>query len=153
MKSSTLCYIEKDGAYLMMHRIKKKNDENHDKWIGAGGKLEKGETPDECVLREVMEETGFRLLEYRLRGIIDFRSDIYEDEKMYLYTATEFEKISEPVSDEGVLEWIPKTEVGSLPIWEGDRLFFEELERDRGFFQMTLEYEGEKLKNSTLVLK
>lgn len=153
MINSTLCYIEKDGAYLMMHRIKKENDVNHDKWVGVGGKLEEGESPDQCVERETLEETGFKLRKYRLRGIIEFYSDEYEDEKMYLYTATEYERIKNPVSDEGILEWVPKSEVCNLPIWEGDRLFFEELELDRGFFEMTLRYQGEKLVESNIELK
>ncbi|MCR5256377.1 MAG: 8-oxo-dGTP diphosphatase [Acetatifactor sp.] len=145
MINTTLCYIEQDGKYLMMHRIKKKNDINKDKWIGVGGKFLDGETSEECVLRETYEETGLTLTDYRLRGVITFLSDEAEGEYMYLYTATGFEgEITD--CDEGVLEWIPKEKVFELPIWEGDKLFFKELNRDRGFFTMKLEYEKDTLK-------
>ena len=125
MLNSTLCYLEKDGCYLMLHRVKKENDLNHDKWIGVGGKFEGEETPDECVCRETLEETGRTLTSYRLRGIITFISDRWEGEYMYLYTADGF--TGEMIScDEGDLEWVPKDQVLSLPIWEGDRMFFQE---------------------------
>lgn len=144
MKNTTLCYIEKDDAYLMMHRVKKKNDLNQDKWVGVGGKFEGEETPDECVLRETYEETGLKLTNYRLRAVITFLSDQWEGEYMYLYTADEYEgEIGE--CDEGNLEWVAKDKVCDLPIWEGDKLFFEELRKNRGFFTMKLRYEGEKL--------
>ena len=144
MLNSTLCYLEKDGCYLMLHRVKKENDLNHDKWIGVGGKFEGEETPDECVLRETLEETGLTLTSYRLRGIITFLSDQWEGEYMYLYTADGF--TGEMIScDEGDLVWVPKEQVLSLPSWEGDRLFFEELNRDRGFFTMKFRYEGDRL--------
>ena len=144
MINTTLCYIEQDGKYLMLHRIIKENDLNKDKWVGVGGKFLDGETPDECVVRETMEETGLRLTDYRLRGVITFLSDIYEGEYMYLYTATGFEgELTD--CDEGVLEWVEKDKVSELPIWEGDKLFFTELNRDRGFFTMMLCYEGDKL--------
>lgn len=151
MKNTTLCYIEQDNKYLMLHRIKKENDLNKDKWVGVGGKFEENETPDECILRETYEETGLTLLKYRLRGIITFISDKWEGEYMYLYTATEFEgDICE--CSEGNLKWVDKAEVPNLPIWEGDKLFFEELNKDRGFFTMKLRYEGETLVESNINL-
>lgn len=147
MLNTTLCYIEKDNKYLMLHRVKKENDLNKDKWVGIGGKFEENETPDECMLREAYEETGLTLTEYRLRGVITFLSNEYEGEYMYLYTATGYEgDIKE--CNEGNLEWVPINEVTSLPIWEGDKLFFEELIRDRGFFTMKLRYEGNQLVES-----
>ena len=144
MLNTTLCYIEKDASWLMLHRIKKENDLNHDKWIGIGGKFEENETPEECMLREAKEETGLTLTGLRLRGIITFLSDKYEGEYMYLFTADGFTGTLTDC-DEGVLEWVPKTSVTDLPLWAGDRLFFEELERDRGFFTMKLRYEGDVL--------
>ena len=115
MKLTTLCYIEQDERYLMLHRVKKENDLNHDKWIGVGGKLEDGETPEECLLREVQEETGYTLTQYRLRGIITFLSDEWESETMYLYTATGFTG-TQCTCDEGDLVWVPKKEIESLKL-------------------------------------
>ena len=113
---STLCYIEKDGKYLMLHRTVKKNDVNKDKWVGVGGHFEAGESPEECLLREVKEETGLTLDAYRLRGVVTFDSDAWPTEYMFLYTADEFHgTMSE--CDEGTLEWVPKEEVYNLPIW------------------------------------
>lgn len=150
MINTTLCYIENDECYLMMHRVKKNNDINKDKWVGVGGKFEENETPDECVLREVYEETGLTLKQFRLRGVITFLSNEYEGEYMYLYTASEYEgSIHE--CDEGNLEWVAKDEVTELPIWEGDKLFFEELNADRGFFTMKLRYEGDSLVESSVL--
>ncbi len=142
---TTLCYIEKDGKYLMMHRVKKKNDINKDKYIGVGGHFEYGESPDECLLREVKEETGLVLTSYRARGIITF---IYGDsvvEYMHLYTADGFE--GEIIDcDEGTLEWIDKDAVNELPIWEGDRIFFRLLAENRPYFSLKLVYsETDKL--------
>lgn len=145
MINSTLCYIEKDNSYLMLHRIKKEHDANKDKWIGVGGKLEENETPDECVVRETLEETGLTLTNYRLRAIITFISDEYEGENMYLYTADEFEGDIKDC-DEGTLEWVPFERVLSLPTWEGDRLFLEQIMKNADFFTMKLRYEGDKLK-------
>ena len=144
MLNTTLCYIEKDNKYLMLHRVKKVNDLNHDKWVGIGGKFLENETPDECLLREVKEETGLTLTDYRLRGVITFLSDKWEGEYMYLYTASAFTgNMTE--CDEGNLEWVDIDKVSELPIWEGDKLFFEELRRDRGLFTMMLRYEGDTL--------
>lgn len=144
MIETTLCYIEKENKYLMLHRIKKENDMNKDKWLGIGGKLEKNETPLACILREALEETGLKLLNPVLRGIVNFNSDIYPSEKMYLFTCTDFAgNIKE--CDEGVLEWIEKDKISSLPLWEGDKIFFEALKNDEQNFEITLNYIGDAL--------
>lgn len=149
MKNTTLCYLEKDGCYLMLHRIKKVNDENHDKWIGVGGKFEDRESPEDCVIREVREETGLQLTDYRYRGIVTFVSDLYETEYMHLFTATGFTgTLSE--CDEGVLEWVPKARIPELPIWEGDKIFLDLLAKDAPFFSLKLVYQGERLASATL---
>lgn len=155
MISTTLCYIEKDDKYLMLHRVKKENDANHDKWIGVGGKFENGESPEECLLREVKEETGLTLTKYRLRGIVTFVSDEWEGEYMYLFTATEYEgEITESdfniECDEGDLVWVPKSELFNLNLWEGDKIFLKLLDEDNGFFSLKLCYEGEKLVETKL---
>lgn len=144
MKLTTLCYIETDDMYLMLHRVKKKNDLNHDKWVGVGGKFEGEETPEECLLREVWEETGLTLTKYRFRGIVTFLSDEWEGEYMHLYTATEY---TGELTDcnEGTLEWVPKSEIHKLPMWEGDKVFFDLLDEDVPFFSLKLRYEGDKL--------
>lgn len=144
MKNTTLCYIEKEDAYLMLHRIKKVNDENHDKWIGVGGKFESGESPEECLLREVREETGLTLTDYRYRGIVTFVSNEWGTEYMHLFTATEFEGEMQ-TCDEGELVWMPKSEIENLNIWEGDKIFFRLLDKCDKFFSLKLTYEGEKL--------
>lgn len=146
---TTLCYIERGDEYLMMHRVKKEKDVNKDKWVGIGGHFEAGESPEDCLLREAMEETGLWLTSYRLRGIVTFISDIYEDEYMFLYTADKFEG---DLSDcrEGVLEWLPKKSVYDLPVWEGDKVFFKLLEKEQPFFSLKLRYEGEKLAEAVL---
>ena len=146
MFNCTLCYLENDrDEYLMLHRVKKKNDVNQDKWIGVGGKFEDKESPEECLLREVWEETGLTLTDYRFRGIVTFASDGWETEYMHLYTATGWTgELKE--CDEGNLEWVPKSKVQDLPIWEGDKLFFRLLEDPaRPFFSLKLSYEGENL--------
>jgi 8-oxo-dGTP diphosphatase len=149
VKLTTLCYIEKDEQYLMLHRIKKENDLNHDKWIGIGGKFEADETPEECLLREAKEETGYTLTEYRFRGIITFLSDEWETEYMHLYTATGF--TGEPVPcDEGELVWVPKKELETLTLWEGDKIFLKLLQEDAPFFSLKLRYEGERLMEHVL---
>lgn len=150
MKLSTLCYIEKDNCYLMLHRTKKEHDVNRGKWIGVGGKFEPDETPEECLLREVKEETGLTLLKYRFRGILTFIADGWESEYIHLYTATEFEGILTEC-EEGVLEWIPVDQIETLPIWEGDRIFLRLLVEDAGFFSLKLKYEGDALVLSKLV--
>ena len=146
---TTLCYIERDDAYLMMHRVKKERDINRDKWIGVGGHFEEGESPEECLLREVMEETGLTLTDYRLRGVITFMTDTYPAEYMFLYTAEGFTGIMH-ACNEGELEWVPKVKVEQLPIWEGDRIFFRLLEERQDFFSLKLRYEGDTLAEAVL---
>lgn len=149
MKNTTLCYIQQGDQYLMLHRIKKKNDLNQDKWIGVGGKFEENESPEECLLRECMEETGLTLTEYRYRGLITFVSDQWEGEYMHLFTAEGFEgEIGE--CNEGVLEWISKAQLRRLNLWEGDHIFLDLLEADAPFFTMKLKYEGDKLVQAKL---
>lgn len=149
MKNTTLCYVEQDGKYLMLLRNKKKQDENAGKWIGVGGKFEEGESPQDCLLREVQEETGLRLTQYRFRGIVTFVSDQYETEYMHLFTAHGFEGELIPC-DEGELKWVEKDEVLSLPLWEGDREFLRLLREDAPFFSLKLVYQGDKLVSSKL---
>ncbi len=144
MKLTTLCYIERGGEYLMMHRVLKENDCNHDKWIGIGGKFEPGESPHECIRREAMEETGLRLGGLRFRGIVTFVSDEWETEYMHLFTCSEFSGEPRECS-EGVLEWIPKARLMELPMWEGDAIFLRLLDTDRPFFSLKLVYRGEAL--------
>ena len=164
MIQSTLCYIEKDDQYLMMHRGKKPDDPNAGKWIGIGGKFEAGETAEECMLREVREETGIELTEYQFHGVIRFRSDAWEYEDMYLYSAKapeaktpeakapagaagQFPSGTDALPDcrEGDLQWIPKEDILDLPLWEGDKLFLRELIAGKDKIEMTLIYEEEKL--------
>lgn len=149
MKLTTLCYIEKDDKYLMLHRVKKENDLNHDKWVGVGGKFEPDETPEECMLREVREETGLTLTKYRFRAILTFLSDEWETEYIHLYTASEFTGTLLEC-DEGNLEWIPKSEIDKLKLWEGDKIFFKLLRETEDFFSLKLRYEGEKLVETKL---
>lgn len=149
MRNTTLCYIEKDGKYLMLHRTKKENDLNHDKWIGVGGKFEDKESPEECVVRETLEETGLTLTSFEYRGIITFVSNEWETEYMHLFVGKEFEgEIKD--CNEGVLEWVEKERVPFLPTWEGDRLFLEMLTKDLPFFSMKLVYEGDTLTDASL---
>lgn len=140
MVMTTLCYIEKDDCYLMLHRVKKENDINRDKWIGVGGHFEEGESPEECLLREVKEETGLTLHGFQFRGIVTFCCDGGETIYMCLYTSSEFEgDLIE--CEEGNLEWVKKSEVEQLPIWEGDKVFFRLLAEDAPFFSLKLCYE------------
>ena len=145
-KITTLCYIRNKGRVLMLFRNKKAFDENEGKWIGVGGKLENGESPDECMLREVREETGLTLRSYRFRGVISFISDVWDDEYMMLYDAASFEGTLRKDCPEGTLEWIPEEEVMGLPLWEGDRLFLDKLLHSEGPVHMKLTYQGESLK-------
>ncbi len=142
MKNTTLCYIEKDNKYLMLHC--KKQNANNDKWLGVGGKFEDKESPEDCVLRETLEETGLTLTSYAYRGIVTFVSDIYETEYMHLFTANEWTgEIKE--CDEGELVWVDKDKIFSLPIWEGDKLFLKLLDDKADFFSLKLCYTGNTL--------
>ena len=150
MHNSTLCYILRGNDVLLMHRIKKKNDVNQDKWIGIGGKFEGDETPDECLLREAEEETGLRLTSWRCRGVVTFLTDSgWDGEYMYLFTADGFEgQLKE--CDEGVLEWVDWETMEQLPTWEGDRIFLKLLREDAPFFLLKLRYTGDKLIEAVL---
>ena len=149
MKITTLGYLIRDNSYLMLHRTKKKNDPNKDKWIGIGGHVEPGETPDECMIREAKEETGFFLHTLRLRGIVTFLSDQWEDEVMFIYTSDNFS--GELIEcNEGDLEFIPKENVLDLPAWEGDRIFLKLLWEDAPFFTLKLKYRGDVLVETAL---
>ena len=149
MINTTLCDIEKDNRYLMLHRTKKENDLNEGKWIGVGGKFEKNETPEECLLREVKEETGLTLTKYRLRAVITFISNQWETEYMYLFTANEFTgEVTE--CSEGVLEWVNKEEVMKLNLWQGDRIFLKKIMKEDNFFTLKVVYEGEQLVESVV---
>ena len=147
---TTLCYIERDDQYLMMHRIKKENDINKDKWIGVGGHFEKDESPEECLLREVKEETGLTLTSYRFRGLITFISDRWNTEYMCLYTANGFEGELVTECCEGTLEWVDKSRLRELNLWEGDYIFLDLLEKRQDFFSLKLRYEGDELKEASL---
>ena len=149
MNFTTLCYIEKGNKYLMLHRISKKKDGNKDKWIGVGGHFEKGESPEECLLREVKEETGLELTSYQFRGIVTFISDEWPDEYMCLYTA---DKYTGDIGncDEGELVWVEKEKIMDLNIWEGDKIFLKLLTENQPFFSLKLEYKGDKLLNTFL---
>ncbi len=143
MRNTTLCYIERDGCWLMLHRVKKENDENRDKWIGIGGGIEEGESPEDGVRREVLEETGLTLYSQQYRGLITFVSDEGGTEYMHLFTSVEFAgELTD--CDEGKLEWVRKEDVFRLPIWEGDRIFLKKILTDGGFFTLKLVYRGEK---------
>ena len=136
--------IEKDNKYLMLHRTKKKNDINKDKWLGIGGKFEEGESPEECIVREVMEETGLKLNSYKLRTIVTYVSTNWETEYMYVFTSNDF--TGDLIEcDEGDLQWIDKKEVTKLNTWEGDKIFVEKLQKDSRFFTVKFEYDGDKL--------
>lgn len=149
MGLTTLCYIEKDNQYLMLHRVSKKNDINKDKWIGIGGHFEKDESPEECLLRESKEETGLTLTSYHFRGLVTFISDRWETEYMCLYTADGFEgELTE--CDEGKLEWIEKDKIWDLDLWEGDKIFFRLLLENAPFFSLKLRYEGDVLAEAVL---
>ena len=149
MKNTTLCYIEKDNCYLLLHRVKKENDLNKDKWVGIGGKFEENESPEECLLREAMEETGLTLTDYRYCGIVTFVSDKWEGEYMHLFHATGFH--GELIDcNEGTLEWVDKETFAALPQWEGDRIFLSLMEQKVPFFSLKLCYEGDRLVDSAL---
>ena len=151
MKLTTLCYIENDhGEYLMLHRTKKQNDLNAGKWIGVGGKFEADETPEECLLREVYEETGLTLTRYRFRGIVTFLSNEWEGEYMHLFTADKYEGTLCDCN-EGELAWVPKNDVLKLNLWEGDHIFLRELLKNDRFFSLKLSYTGDLLTDSSFI--
>ena len=149
MLHTTLCYIEKDNAYLMLHRIKKKNDVNQDKWIGVGGKLEGRESIADCLRREVSEETGLTLTDYRYRGFIEFSCPPWPDEIMHLFTAASFTgRLLD--CNEGELVWMPKDALSRLTLWEGDKIFLKLLAQNAPFFHLELKYEGDTLRLARL---
>ena len=149
MLNTTLCYIERGDEYLMLHRVKKKNDINKDKWIGLGGKFEEDESPEDCLIREVKEESGLTLTSWRYRGIVTFINTKCESEFMHLFTADGFE--GEMLTcDEGELEWIKKSELLKLPLWEGDKIFLRLLDTDEPFFSLKLSYDGDELLEAVL---
>ncbi len=147
--NTTLCYIEQNDAYLMLHRVKKKNDVNQDKWIGVGGKFEDGESPEECVCREALEETGLTLHRPEYRGLVTFVSDKWETEYMHLFLARDFSG-SLVECDEGTLEWVPKSRLEELNLWEGDYIFLNLLEDQVPFFSLKLVYQGDTLTQAVL---
>ena len=144
MRLTSLCYIEKDNEYLMLHRVKKKVDVNKGKWVGIGGGFDDGESPHECAVREIFEETGLKAVNPRLRGIITFVSDKWENEQMFLFTVTDFSGELK-VCDEGDLAWVDKDKIAELNIWEGDKIFLKMLEEREDFFTLKFVYEGDKL--------
>lgn len=149
MRNTTLCHIEKDGKYLMLHRIKKENDLNRDKWVGIGGKFEDKESPEDCALRETLEETGLTLNSYKYCGIVTFVSDIWETEYMHVFYSDDFSgKLKD--CDEGELCWVDIKEIYNLPIWEGDKIFLKLIEENAPFFSLKLEYIGDTLINAVL---
>lgn len=146
---TTLCYLEQNGCYLMLHRVKKKNDVNKDKWIGVGGKFEPGEDALACALREVREETGYSMDHPHYRAIVDFYCPPWQPERMHLYTCNAFS--GEPhACNEGDLVWVPRDQVQSLPIWQGDKIFLDLLDRDAPFFHLELFYNGDTLIRAVL---
>jgi 8-oxo-dGTP diphosphatase len=148
-QNTTLCHLERDGKYLMLHRVKKEGDLNRDKWIGIGGKFEAGESPEECALREVQEETGLSMLDFEYRGIVTFVSDQWGTEYMHLFWSDRFEGTLRDC-DEGVLEWVDKQALLHKNIWEGDKIFLKLLEQRVPFFSLKLVYEGEALVRAIL---
>ena len=144
MINTTLCYLERGEEYRMLHRTKRENDLNHDKWIGVGGKFQDKESPEDCLLRETWEETGLTLTSYRYRGLVTFISNLWPTEYMHLFTADGWTGEPHPC-DEGELAWIKKADLLSLPLWKGDQIFLDLLDRNTPFFSLKLQYEGDDL--------
>ena len=149
MKNTTVCYLERSTQYLLLHRTKKENDENAGKWIGVGGKCKENESPEDCMLREVREETGLSVTQHRLRGVITFVSDAWEGQYMYLFTASKWHGALTDC-DEGELAWVERTDMLHLPLWEGDRIFLALLAEERPFFSLKLVYQGDSLQQAVL---
>ncbi|MGP1446204.1 MAG: NUDIX hydrolase [Candidatus Limimorpha sp.] len=149
MKQTTQCYMEADGQYLMLHRTKKSGDENHDKWIGVGGRFEEGESPEECMRREVKEETGFDVVEWRYCGIVTFVSDIWPAEQMHIFVCSAWSG-TQIDCDEGELEWIDKRHLGELASWQGDKIFLKLINEEGPFFSLKLSYKGDVLQSAVL---
>jgi len=149
MLQSTLCYIERGEEWLLLHRVKKENDANRDKWLGVGGHFEEGESPEDCMRREIFEETGLTVTKFRYRGIVTFVSDVWEGEYMHLFTCSDW---TGEIGDcnEGDLEWIDKRRLYDLTMWQGDRIFLELLDTERPFFSLKLTYRGEELVSAVL---
>ena len=149
VQMTTLGYIETRESYLMLHRVKKEQDVNEGKWIGIGGKFEYGESPEECMIREAKEETGLAVTSMKFRGILTFICDKQDPEYICLYTIDGFSgQLKE--CDEGELLWVPKDEIFGLNLWEGDRIFFDLLQKDVSFFSLKLCYEGDQLLEAVL---
>ena len=150
---TTLCYLEKDSKYLMLHRNKKEVDINKGKWVGVGGKSENDETPEQCLKREVFEETGYILNSYEFKGLVIFNYNEDEPLFMYLYTSTDFSGIQKDECEEGELKWINKNEILNLNLWEGDKIFLELIFKNSPFFYLTMNYRNDNLISSKLEFK
>ena len=151
MRQTTLCYLDDGERYLMLHRVKKENDASHGTWIGVGGKCEAAESPDECMLREVKEETGLTVERWQYRGIVTFVSDTWPNEYMHLFTADRWTGSLNPDCDEGDLAWIPKRDLMDVPLWEGDKIFLRLLmDEAQPFFSLKLVYRQDQMTQSTL---
>ena len=150
MKLTTLCYLKRGQQYLMLHRVRKQQDDNRDKWLGVGGKFLEGESPEDCLLREVWEETGLKLEVWQFRGIVTFVSDRLPTEYMHLFTATRWSGQQRTDCPEGDLAWIDREKLRELTLWAGDRIFLQLLEQEAPFFSLKLCYQGEQLTAASL---